>query len=75
MTRKAAIQAAEAYLNQPLTQEWFEARADALFESDLTWEAAQKNYKTRGSLLTDMIYIEDLSHVTEDGVMSMDFGS
>ncbi len=74
VTEKQAIRAAEAFLNQPLTKEWLAARADALFDTGLTWQQAQdQGYTTRGSLLTDMTFLESIDN--EDGYMTMNFDS
>ena len=56
VTQKAAMLAAEKFLSKPLTQEWYEmVQSDDL---DDPWEKAQTEYKCRGDLLSDKVWIE-----------------
>jgi len=74
VTINQAVRAAERYLSQPVTEKHFERVKDDLFHSNYTWEQAQKEYKTRGDLLTDAVWLEGF-HVSDNGELTMDIGS
>ena len=73
-TEKLAIEAAQAFLSQPLTQEWWDTiRLDTFHE--YTWEQAQAHdFKIRGHALTDCIFLES-TELDDKGLLTFWVGS
>lgn len=69
VTEADAITAAEKFLSEPVTEEYFLPRADALFHKNRKYT----DYKTRGDMLSDLRFLEIVNIV--DGEMEMDFGT
>lgn len=69
VTELDAVIAAEKFLNEPVTEQYFTPRVDSLFDDS----SQHTDYEIRGEMLTDMIYLEQIMIV--DGKMEMRFGS
>jgi hypothetical protein len=58
-TQRGALEAVQAYLDQPIERAYFDAVADDLVDDTLTWETlAADGYLRRGDLLTDLVHYE-----------------
>eukprot|EP01092_Planopodium_desertum_P009910 TRINITY_DN4332_c0_g1_i1.p1 TRINITY_DN4332_c0_g1~~TRINITY_DN4332_c0_g1_i1.p1 ORF type:complete len:127 (-),score=1.35 TRINITY_DN4332_c0_g1_i1:66-446(-) len=67
-----AIAAAEEYLSEPLTEDYYEIIRDDTYMGG-SWNEAKENFETRGDCLGDAIFIEDVD--IEDGSMTFTTGS
>ena len=72
VNEKQAIEAAEKYLSEPLTEEWYSKVQDDTFY-EFPWESAKDTYKNRGETLTDLRFIEIIE--IKDGKMKLILGS
>ena len=73
VTEKVAIEAVEAYLSEPLTEEYYNKIKEDTFHQ-IPWEEAKKEFRCRGATLTNSRFIED-TEVDEDGQLSFFVGS
>ncbi len=68
-----AIHAVEAFLSEPLTQEYYESIKSDTFHR-ASWEEAQRCFTCRGDALTDARFIEVVD-VDKQGVLRFGIGS
>jgi hypothetical protein len=73
VSEKKAIEIVEAYLSEPLTEEYFNKIKSDMFHDDLPWEDAKQTYHCRGDCLTDARFLEDVD--VTDGVLTLLIGS
>jgi hypothetical protein len=59
VTIKTAIEAVEQYLSEPLTEDYYEKIKKDTF-SQFNWKTAQEKFETRGAVLSDAIYLEEI---------------
>ena len=57
-----AIAAAEKFLSQPLTEDYYNAIKDDLLNDDMPWEEAQFEYEHRGACLKDCYFLENATY-------------
>jgi len=74
VTEKTAIEAAEAFLSKPVTEEYYEMVKEDLCDSETPWEQAKHQYANRGALLTDCRFLESLDD-DGDGNVTISCGS
>lgn len=72
-TEKETIEYVEAFLSQPLTEEWFNMVRDDTFHQ-YSWEEAKEYFKCRGDVLGDAKFLED-TYLSADGNMTFSIGS
>lgn len=72
VNEKQAIEAAENYLSQPLTQQYYEIRREYTFHKS-PWEEAKRYFTNRGDSLTDLKFLEVLR--LKDGNLRIECGS
>lgn len=53
-----AVLTVERYLSLPLSQEYYDEIKEDLFDDEMDWEDAQKEYENRGACLTDCRFLE-----------------
>lgn len=74
VNEEEAIIQAEEWMNQPFNEDYFDSVNDDIFQNDLTFEEAKKNYPTRGSLLTDLHLLESANR-EKDGNLVLSFST
>ncbi len=61
VNEKQAIEAAEDYLSEPITEEYYESIRDNLSVKDLDFEQLEEeDFTTRGDLLVGLIFLESI---------------
>ena len=70
-----AVLAAEKFLSEPLTKEWYEKVQSDLFYNETPWEKAKTEYKCRGDLLTDAVWMEGIDVNEANGMLTFRIGS
>jgi hypothetical protein len=73
-TEEEAVRAAERFLSQPLTRDYYEAIQDDTFHQYL-WEVARHGFTSRGDALTDAKYLEQLVLDPQTGELMIETGS
>lgn len=68
-----AISAAERFLSEPLTEEYYNQIKDDLFNKEMSWEQAKIEYEHRGACLTDARFLEFVE--LKDGTLTLFCGS
>lgn len=69
-----AIEKAEEYLSQPVTEEYYNEIRDDLFDNE-TWEQVKDKNYIRGDLLSDAIFLESASISRKGGCVTLSCGS
>lgn len=69
-TEDQAIKRVEHFLSQPVTREYFDAIKDDLFNRNLRFEdLAKYDFRCRGDLLTDCVFLEGIDRVSAGAVV------
>lgn len=74
VSEKDAISQGEKWLNQSYDKEYYGKVKDDLFHDNYTFEEAKKVFSTRGSLLTDLHFLEG-ADIDKEGNLVLSFGS
>jgi len=70
-----AIEKAEEYLSEPITEEYYNTVRDDLFCHEFTWEDVKNKNYCRGDLLSDAIFLESVNVSRRSGCVTLRCGS